>query len=123
MTIQDVLSYIADIKPHTISDDVLVRWLSDLEGRIYEEIVRWHDGGADIPHGPYDASTDMQTTLIAEAPYDNVYPLYLMAQIDFANGEYGRFNNSMAMYNSAFSDFANAYNRHHIPTQPKTEVY
>lgn len=123
MTIQDVLSYMANMKPSSVGDDVLVRWISELEGKIYHEVVSWHENGKDVPHGPYNASSDMQTTLLVPSPFDSVYSLYLSAQIDFVNGEYGRFNNSMLMFNTAFSDFANWYNRNNLPIQPCERVW
>lgn len=123
MTIQEVLSYIAEIKPHTIGDDILVRWLSKLDGLIYDDMLRWHEDAPEKREA-YDAAADMDTELYLQHPYDDVYPLYLIAQIDYANGEYGRFNNSMIMFNSAYSEAANAYNREHMPIQPKkVQVY
>ena len=57
------------------------------------------------------------------APYDEAYLRYLEAQMDYANGEYDRFNNSNAMYAAAFSTFVNHYNRTHMPLGTKRKYY
>lgn len=53
--------------------------------------------------------------LLVPAPYDEVYIRWLEAQIDYANGEYGRYNNSMTMFNASYSAFRNYWNRTHMP--------
>ena len=35
--------------------------------------------------------------------------------MDFAGGEYARYNNAALMFNAAYTAFANHYNRAHAP--------
>ena len=37
--------------------------------------------------------------------------------IDFANGDYGRYNNDMVMYNTDLQAYTDWYNRKHMPLQ------
>ena len=53
--------------------------------------------------------------LLIPYPYDDVYLKWLEAQIDYANGEIARYNNSITLYNSAMTAFMNYYNRTHLP--------
>ena len=63
----------------------------------------------------YDDTTDLDTELLAPAPYDDVYIRWLETRIDYANGEYGKYNNSMVAYNDFYDSFKNHYNRNHMP--------
>ena len=40
------------------------------------------------------------TELLVYPPHDKLYRTYLLAMIDFANGEYTKYNNSIAMFNA-----------------------
>ena len=53
---------------------------------------------------PYAATPT--EALAAPYPYDGIYPLWLEAQVDFANGEYERYTNTMQRYNTAWNDLA-----------------
>lgn len=117
MKIIDAITQLQAIKPNQYDDDTIVRWLSDLDGIIYEEVIKWHESEAEIAHGPYDPKTDMDTTLMVSEPYTDVYIKYLSAQVDYYNAELARYNNSMIMYNVALSSFADWYNRKHKPKQ------
>jgi hypothetical protein len=57
----------------------------------------------------------LSTVLLVPAPYDDVYLRWLEARIDYANGEYGKYNNSLTAYNDAYSLFERYYNRNNMP--------
>ena len=69
----------------------------------------------DITFTGYDDSTDMNTELLIPAPFDEVYLRWMEAQIDYHNGEYGKYNNSMDMFNTSYNAYQNEYNRTHMP--------
>ncbi|MBR5329468.1 MAG: hypothetical protein IKV45_04600 [Firmicutes bacterium] len=41
-----------------------------------------------------------QTELLAPAPFQKIYYTYLMAMMDFANGEFGKYQNTIQLFNS-----------------------
>ena len=57
----------------------------------------------------------MDTKLIVDAPYDDIYILWLESKIDYANSEYVKYNNSITRYNDIYETFSNEYNRMHMP--------
>lgn len=69
----------------------------------------------DIMFKGYDDSTSLDTVLIAPAPYDDLYIKWLEAQIDYTNGEYGKYNNSKLAFNTAYTAYESWYNRNHMP--------
>lgn len=115
MTIREALNKIDAQKPNSFTQDEKIEWLSRLDGTIKHEIIDTHEGGEDVVFGGYNAETDLDTVLLAPEPYDEVYLRFLETQIDYTNNEYGRFNNSNAMFKAAYSSFRNFYNREHLP--------
>lgn len=115
MTIIEAIARVDTVKPNTYTLNEKIKWLSELDGIIKAEIIDTHEGGEDITFSGYTDTTDTDTKLLVPAPYDEVYIRYLEMQIDYANNEYGKYNNSMVMYNSVYSAFEKHYNRDHMP--------
>lgn len=115
MKIIEVINRIDHLKPNAYSQQDKVRWLSRLDGVVKKEIIDTHEGGEDVIFEGYNDETLLTTELLIPAPYDEVYVRYLEMQIDYANGEYAKYNNSTVEYNTAFSAFEKYYNRYHKP--------
>ena len=115
MTIIEAINRADRFKPNTYSQQDKVRWLSNIDGVVKNEIIDTHEGGENVKFEGYNDETLLTTELLIPAPYDEVYVRYLEMQIDYANGEYGKYNNSAAGYNTAFSDYEKYYNREHKP--------
>jgi hypothetical protein len=123
MTIMDALYRIDEVKPNSYSQAEKIKWLSSLDGVIKNEIIDTHEGGEDVVFNGYDADTDLTTELLVKAPYDDIYIRWAEMQIDYSNGEYGKYNNSMAVYNTAYTAYANYYNRTHMPKGQKFKFF
>lgn len=86
--------------PAEIDDTILLDWLNQVEGQILHEIFLL----ALSEITPY--TTTPTEALAAPYPYDGIYLLWMEAQVDFANGEYERYTNTMQRYNVAWNDLA-----------------
>ncbi len=115
MTIIDAITRTDALKPNGYSQSEKIRWLSTLDGTVKTEIIDTHEGGDAVLFAGYNDETLLTTELLVPAPYDDVYIRYLEMQIDYANNEYGKYNNSMAMFDAAYSAFKKYYNREHMP--------
>ena len=121
MTIMDALYRIDELKPNRYSQPEKIKWLSSLDGLIKREIIDTHERCQqtscckDIDFNGYGDDEDLSTVLLVPAPYDDIYLRWLEMQIDYANGEYGKYNNSANVYNTAYAAFANYYNKTHMP--------
>lgn len=115
MTIQSAINHINAVKPNAYSQDEKVKWLSSLDGVIKAEIIDTHEGAESVSFREYDETTPLTQELLVPHPYDDVYIRWLEAQIDYASGEYGRYNNSITMYNTAYTAFEKYYNRTNKP--------
>jgi hypothetical protein len=115
MTLMEAMHRADALKPNTYSNPEKIRWLSILDGIIKEKIIDTHEGGENVVFNGYQEDSPLTTELLVPAPYDDIYVHWLAMQIDLTNGEYARYNNSAMVYNEAYQDFANYYNRTHMP--------
>lgn len=115
MTIMGAINHIDAVKPNGYSQDEKLRWLSVLDGIVKREIIDTHVGGEDVEFNGYNENTAQTTEMLVPYPYDDIYIRWLEAQIDYASGEYGKYNNSVSLFNSTYDSYAKHYNRTHMP--------
>lgn len=118
MTISDAILEIGRLKPHQYPEETIIRWLSDLDGKVAEDILRGSDSEPEAGVLPYRPEDRLRTLLIP-FPHEDVYVKWLMAQIDYANADFERYNNSMMMFQNQYESFVDAFTRAH----PKKPVY
>ena len=123
MTISEAINRIDSVKPNTYDQPQKVKWLSTLDGIVKKEIIDTHEGGEDVTFNGYTDETILTTNLLVPAPYDEIYIRYLEMQIDYANGEYAKYNNSTDVYNEAYIAFKRYYNRTHMPKGNKFKFF
>ena len=105
-TVQEIIGRVDDVKPNAYSNAQKVAWLNELEGNIQLEIYL----------KKVDELTRLETVnddLLVPFPFDSIYNYYLQAMIDFHNGEYDRYENTYAMYNSKLEDYMVWYTTHY----------
>ena len=121
MTIIEAINGIDTIKPNKYTQDQKIEWLKRLDGQIKEQVIDTHEGeGVEL----VDYSTaPFNTELLVPAPYDEIYINYLAMKIDFANGEYRKYNNSAFMYNESLGEYRKWYNRTHMPKSVPNITY
>ena len=115
MTIMGAINQIDVLKPNVFSQSEKIRWLSILDGIVKTKIIDTHEGAEDVVFRPYDENTALTQELLIPHPYDDVYIRWMEAQIDYANVEYDKYNNSITTYNAAYLAFERYYNRTHKP--------
>lgn len=122
MTIIEAINRIDSLKHNTYTQSDKVEWLSRLDAMVKKHIIDTHDGD-EVTFTGYDDSTDLQTELLIPEPYAEVYLRWMEAQIDYYNGEYNRYNNSISMFNTAYNGYQNYYNRTHMPKGNKFKYF
>lgn len=115
MTIMEAINRIDAIKPNSYPQLEKVRWLSTLDGIIKTNIVDTHNGNEAVAFDGYTEETNLTTELLVPAPYDEIYLYWLESKIDYWNGEMGKYNNAINMYNTVYAEFEKYYNRTHMP--------
>ena len=120
MTILEAVHKVDTVKPNSYTQSEKIKWLSTIDGIIKSEIIDTHEGGEDVVFEAYDDATDLETVLLVPAPYDDIYVRWLEARIDYANGEYAKYNNSSVAYNTVFESYSRYYNRMNMPKHTTT---
>ena len=115
MTIREALETVDRLKPNQYGSEDKLRWLSELDGVVYREILQLYAPQPPVFAG-YAPQTDLDgTELLIGWPYDEIYRWYLEMKIDDANGETAKYNNSAAKYNMYYQAYQNACSRAHMP--------
>lgn len=109
MTLQKALAMADLVRPNPFDEETKTAWLNEVEGVIGTEVLNLAADAVPV----YTYADDAEKTLAITPPHDKLYYLYLCAMIDQALGEIDRYENSMALYNAAESEFAKWYARHH----------
>ena len=115
MTIVEAIEQIDNLKHNTYGQGEKILWLNRVDHMVKTQIIDTHEGSEEVYFYGYDEDTDMETEMLVPAPFDELYLRWLEMQIDYANGEYSKYNNSAEMFNTAYKAYSNHYNRTHMP--------
>lgn len=103
MTAREAIAAADAEKPNAFEEKTKFQWLRRLEGHLEAEVFLMSP--TQIRELDMDYEEDMDRELLVDPPHDDIYPLYLKAKIDEGNGEYNKYADSMAIYNSAYTAF------------------
>ena len=123
MTIIEAITGLDAHKRNAYSQEDKVKWLSRLDSMAKRLVIDTHEGRENVTFTGYGDDTDLHTVLLIPAPFDEVYLRWMEAQIDYANGEYDRYNNAIEMFNTAWEAYRNDYNRNHMPQGTKFKFF
>lgn len=123
MTAGQAIKSIDELKPNAYSQSRKYIWLYELDAQIKDRLIDTHELNADESAPELPEEYDADTVLLVPTPYDAMYIHWLEAQIDYANNEYRKFNNSNSMFQADFSEYAGRYNRTHMPKGSKPIYY
>lgn len=113
--IKEIIAEVNDNIPNAFKDERKLAWIAELDGRIAADVFLM--GIEDVQQLQYKYPEDLESEPLVRFPHDRLYPLWLEAQIDFANREADKYQNSMAMYNAAYSSFVRWVAQTYDPAQ------
>lgn len=113
MKVNDIITLVDLKEPNSYTTSEKIKWLSNLDGKIFEEVILTHAHEPDAEFEPY---TDGAEELLIGAPYgEELYTHYVIAMIAAGNAEITRYNQQIAMYNACYSQWWNKFNSTHTP--------
>ena len=131
MTVGEILAQVDEIKPNTYDENIKIAWLSELEGRIFNDIILTHkhelvedeEGNMVEPtFTGYDEASENEE-VIAPDTYADLYKNYIYCMIDYSNSETDRYANSLIMFNNSYQQYEGWYNRTHKPIQKPLRLF
>lgn len=123
MKIIEAINKSDELKPNGYTQSDKIRWLSACDSMIKRNIIDTHEGGEDEEFGGYNDETDLTTELLVPEPYDEMYLTWLESKIDYTNGEYGKYNNSITRFNDTYKQYESDYNRTHMPKGTRVKYF
>lgn len=111
---KDILDEVDILMPNQYSSEIKLGWLSQLDGSIFDELIKTHHPmPCKCDFKPYESD---DTELLIPYPYGkDVYTFYLQAKIAAQNSEVAKANQYSAQYNAAYQIYSSYYNRNHMP--------
>lgn len=104
MTALEVINRVDALLHNVFTREQKLHWLNELERMVYELL-----GRCGVPGQPETLTEE--TVLAVPEAYCQVYDRWLEAQIHYANQEYLRYNNAMAVFQSFWQEYANFLRR------------
>lgn len=104
MTLEKLLTLVDATKQNDLSDEVKIRWVCDVEGRVLSEIHKIDPDEIRLPQ-------NMNDVLAIPECYARVYLLYLSAMIEFSNGNYAAYERINRELESAIAMYARYFIR------------
>lgn len=142
MTVAGLIEQFNAERPNQIQDDIKVYWLRKCEQMLINEILKSHEHDLESEDrmtmkvagstlkitsaGSFDKHIDefdMDSTLLAPEPYDDLYIHYLDQRLALNNNDTKRFNVAATMYNNALLTYQQYFNRENKTIQKKSKIF
>ena len=104
MTVRELLESVDSARPNDICDDIKIRLINDVEGRILCEICKKQPSEVTSLLGEDDI-------LSVPEPYSRVYMLYLVSMLELMAGNYSAYSSVSAEFDKAFVEYGKWYLR------------
>ena len=105
MTVEQCINFVDEVKPNAFPTEAKLAWLTQIEGRIANEIFLMAPAELRQFHFQY-ANIDGDKELLVDPPYDDIYVAYLTAKVDSKNGEFNRMSTAAQSFNRLWDEFS-----------------
>ena len=116
MNLKQIIDMVDDIKPNAFSAETKTGWINECEGLVQTEVFLL----APEEVIAYSYEADKNKEMLVGGPHNKIYWTYLTALIDFANGEYNKYQNTMQLFNNYFGEYMRWYALHYRPADNVT---
>lgn len=149
MKVSEIINEYDEDHANSLPVEQKVRWLNHLESRIRSEIIDGYDNEtpADILESMFSDDDDgyvegytlylggqgdgeedqeefgLDTKLVVPMPYADLYLYYLEYREARSHNETQRYNSASQLFNKAYLDFQQYYNRTHTKRQPRVHLF
>ena len=115
MTVNEAIARCDEMIGDNCGREAKLRWLSDVESMLYQEIICTHEGFYERKNWRPFCADDGERELLAQDPYGELYVFYLMMRSHLLLQDMNQYNNAAALFASSYTSFADWYNRTHMP--------
>lgn len=118
MTVSEVIQKYDDVRKNQISDDQKMKFLKAIDQMLMTETVRTHElpeklKDVDLDH--YFDNWNMQSEMLADEPWDELYIHYLDTKIAWMQNDTKKLNTATVLYDNVLLSYKGWYNRNYMP--------
>lgn len=121
MKINELIRYVKGQKKASpvcaFDDEMICIWINEIEGMVQSEILLLSPADTIV----YSLPDDGEKELLVPAPHSKIYRAYVCAMMEFSGGEYSRYDNTMALFNQWWNEYAAWYAQNIDPASGKGE--
>lgn len=114
MKIAEVIGAVDRRYSNRVDVNTKIQWLRNLDMQIQEEVIDTHEKPEGYEEPEFD-TYDMDTKLIVEDIYAELYETFLKMKISLEHVEADRYAMENAAFNDQYITYQAYYNRNHIP--------
>lgn len=114
-TYTQIIAHVDENKPNAFSSETKLNWLTTLDGKIAADVFLMDI--REIQTLPREYPEALECEPLVGFPHEDIYEHWLEAKIDYANGEYDKYQNSMEAYNAVYNGFVNWFLNTYDPVQ------
>ena len=116
MTAGKIIAEVDALEPNQYTEEQKLEWLSDIDGKLFEEVISTHRDPVITKFQPHDS---LESELLIPFPYGrDVYVHHLQAKIASENAEDRKYNQQTILTAAAYQSYTDMYNRTHLPIRP-----
>lgn len=115
MTYREIIEQVDASKPNSFDEKLKLKWLQELNGKLAADVFLLSVVEIRMLNGSYPEA--MEHSPLVGYPHEDLFDLWLRAKIDFANDEMNRYQNTMALYNEAYTNFVIWFVSNYEPAQ------
>lgn len=121
MKVSEMIARVDEIRPNAFSSSIKLEWMQELLAKVKEEVWDTHeDVQTEDLYVKYSRTEDeinMNSEINVPASHMDFVEYWLMGKIDLANTDYERYSNSLVLFNSAYLNYRQWYNRNYMPKE------
>ncbi len=95
--IKEIISRVNEIKPNPFTDTQKMEWVANLDAQINSDYLHVSD---------YTIPSKIDSEILVASPYDEMYVVYLMAQVDFYQGEMNNYNAEITRFQTMLDNYS-----------------
>lgn len=113
--IREIIDRVDDTKPNAFQAATKMAWIAELDGKIALDVMMMDI--AEVRQMHYIYPDDLENEPLVSFPHDSIYEQWLGAKIDYANGEYNKYENSKEQFNASYGNFVRWFATMYEPSQ------
>ncbi len=120
MKIREAIAFADAVKPNAFDISAKIRMLSEVEKMVQIDIFLFAPEEL-IEYSEEDENVELVELLVSS--HDRIYTDYLIAMIDWHNGDYEKYANTIGMFNDSFAEFKRWFVQNYNPADTHGDIY